>query len=443
MSNMPSAPVTPERQFNLDDLARSGGPTTPWAFVPRGTMTLDRAETVELEKNLKGAKGGVYRDAQAAGYASLSAYLEAQDPTPPGEVGDAFMRQLARAQVRTRSVRNVNEAIGASTLHALRKARPELLPEFVARTWMQHCEGVGAMAPESRFFASSQPPSELLRPGMWERMIRESAPLRRSRLARLIATTTTQDDPVTKRFYLEIDEADRKLRRLTEGASMPRVRLQTGTTATTSMYKYGRILEWSDEAERFVTLDEIAFIIGLIVQQSELDQEGEVVYTLINGDGSPNSSASVVTISSLGGVAGTIDAASLFSFLASFGEEGLHVPNLTIGLRAGVVKLAMCNLGSANWPLFLGSGSQSLLTGQGSAADILRQPDILVVSGVTSGYLLYYDVANGVVRKVLAGFPLEETDRIIDGGINQMALTEWVGFERRVPGGVKALDYLN
>lgn len=423
----------------LDDMPRG---STPWSLIPSSGMVLDREETKTLRKNLKGSGAGLYKEAKREGFVSLSAYLEHLDPTPPGEVGDAFSRQVAIAQVRTKSVMDFDQALRASTMREMRQSVPELFPEFLVREYMKATFFTGLGAAFTRYYAGTQPPSELLRPSVWQRMINNPNPLRSSRLNRMIAFTQVVDETLFKRFWLEIDESDRKMRRRSEGAELPGVRIQTGHVTEQSMYEYGRKITWTDEVERFLTLDLLAYHMGLIVGQTAIDKDEDALYTIINGDGTVGSGATSVPVSTLaGGTPGDYELKPLLDFLAIWGEEGRFMPNQSFARRADAVEVQSIDFGSANWPVF--QGNNPILAGEAGLEDIVKQPPLSLHANATSGAPVYYDQAQAIFQRTLAGFPLEETDRLITKGVNVATMREWVDFPWLTPGAAREIDWLS
>lgn len=296
------------------------------------------------------AHGNLYRQAYEEGK-TLSWYLEEQDPSENYSDGlDAFERLLKEARILVNS--DMNKGYYASEFQAFDKSDDTraLVPEFMNRVWKGVSHGK-KVSTRSIYASNDNPLNTLMNPytdapGIRGEQLTPAIPLNE-----IVAITTPIDNDAYRSFYLtEADMAPENLRmvRIAEGAEIPRVKL-VGGEHTIRLRKFGRALEVSYETLRRQRIDMVAFHVARMAVQAEKDRVAAALDVLVNGDGNTGTAATVVTISSLGGTAGTLDLASWLAFRLQFISP--YFPTTLLAREDVSLDLMMLNTGSANIPL--------------------------------------------------------------------------------------------
>lgn len=139
----------------------------------------------------------------------------------------------------------------------------------------------------------------------------------------LIASTRVINGDSAKQVVLDLSDTPAgaknkqalSKRRIAEGADIPMATLKLGEVAI-KIYKYGIGVKATYEVLRRTTIDMFKKQLELISMQSQYDQVGTVIETIINGDGNSNP-ATVYKRSVLNaaGQAGKLDETTLIKFL--------------------------------------------------------------------------------------------------------------------------------
>lgn len=377
---------------------------------------------------------------------SLSAFLEREDPSqeykgdPLFEGTDAFERQLWRAGIRTRAVpthgiwpskvqdffrRDVQDVGDVATL----------FPEYITRKYrqvaMQRAMG------EQRFYMSSSPVSDVLKPDYLSTVVRQKQIAPPIPLDRVIAITTNVDSDVYKAFFLTDSEEGRVMHRTAEGTPLPESTL-TGADHTVNLHKYGRVLKASYESIRRMNIDRFALHIALIAVQAEVDKVSEVIYVALNGDGNSGTSATAYNLSTMDGDA-TLGTPTVKSYLNwRMQWDPPYNCDVLIGQADDTLKFLMMDTGSANatfWQMFgvFGMGEPEFQNNPFSP------PFTGWHSGVTADTWLGMDSRYSIEMVMEVGSDLVETNRIITTQFEEIAISEVVGFAVFDANGIKTL----
>lgn len=405
--------------------------------------------TVEMVRNLD---DGLYQDAEKA-KVTPSAILERQDPTtehaPEWHGTDAFGRAMLALGVRMRDDKVTGEP--ASTLEDLHKAGggrgSVLVPEFIMRTLrMANVFGtrIGKMANPwaayqahtfgNRFYASSNPVSDVLRPDFLDSYI-HAEPLQASILSQMVAVDElVQDAADYQGFYLTYTAAKARLHRITEGAGPPVYEL-TGSDRTHRMNEYGFELRISDRVAKEWKLPVFQQHMAFIVEQNMLDKEQVAYETVINGDGTA-AAASNTNVSALtGGAASTVTYGNLIEWLRLFEGSGNYQPTIGVATSAVCHLLDISTFGSANYPTF--GMVNALLGGQGAMPERRTFPPVYARSYATANKLMLWDATKSLRMRYTA--QLQETDRVISNRYNKIVISEFTGFSINIDGGRRTL----
>lgn len=347
---------------------------------------------------------------------SFSSLLEEMDPTDdryhdwvddraaPGgrRKVNAFERQLMVANIRT---------------------RPDLVNNIPAHS-------------VERFYMSDSPASPILFPEFINRTIRATQ-MDESILDLLVGARTLVDGSRYTAFRLQWDTTDLRMQRMTEGAEVRRVTIR-GLKETIELLKYGVEIDITYEAVRRMSLDLFARHLAMVAQQNDLDKAAMALDVIINGDGNANTAATEIDISTLGGVAGTLDLASFLAFAARF--RGRYDLTSVLGQEGPIIDLLLMPMGSANMPFIQ---FQAMVGGLGTTAP--RRPFLTnltteIVDDAPTNKLVGLDPRYALEMVSEIGADLTETDKIINKQLNEVVISEVVGFAVMDPDATKILD---
>lgn len=260
---------------------------------------------------------------------TLSQLLERDDPTEQYPAGsperqlDAFERVLMAKGILASG--DPRRGIQASTWGALNEDQQgrALAHEFCARIWRQVggatpetpasrmlvlqglADAEGGRNPQARntgtMFSSDYVLNTMLFPYANDYEPRAKRLVPPVPLARLVARTTPiAGTDAYRTLYITDDFGTDayRMKRVSEGAAIPATTLVTGEH-TIRVHKFGRALRATYEQLRRQRLDRIAWIIGRMALQAEVDKVAIVINTVVNGDGNANTAATVVNLTTL------------------------------------------------------------------------------------------------------------------------------------------------
>jgi hypothetical protein len=186
---------------------------------------------------------------------SLTSVLEELDPTQPGDLMNAFERQLCKRGIKIKGG-------GVDAVERFFQTYDDsiLFPEFIAKQVQVGKEKVGE-------------------------------------LSDILALRTKIDSTEYKSMWIDEDNAgnkaeDKRLVRVNEFAEMPGVKLKTAETAI-KIYKYGRYIQTSYEFLRRQKIDVVAIFFQAMGMQIQKDKFAAAMNVLINGDGNNNAASTV------------------------------------------------------------------------------------------------------------------------------------------------------
>lgn len=370
----------------------------------------------------------LYEEAASRGM-GLSGYLESIDPSDSYKDGmDAFQRQLMLANIRTNSVPEMgmwaDRVDRFWEAEAQRPGASYLLPEFMTRTW-RRAAGV-SLAGGERFYASSSPVSDVLKPDWINTEVRQKKIAPAIPLSALVAITTPIDTDVYKAFYLTDSEASRQMKRVGEGAEFPTVTL-TGGDHTINLKKYGRRLEASYESIRRLRIDRFALHLGLLAVQAEVDKVNTAIDIMLNGDGNSGTTPTNSNLTELD-TAAVADTLTLKGYLAWLQLWANPYMCTTVLCRSAYsLQVLLLNTGSANLHLINAAGN----FGIGGVTPIngtLGPIALGHTTAVTDKYLLGFDNRFTVEMIQEIGTTLTETNRIVSRQMDEIVMSEVVGF---------------
>lgn len=376
----------------------------------------------------------LYEEAFSRGM-GLTQFLETIDPTEDYSASDqmgkldAFERQLYLSGIRTHS--DSARGIWADKVEAFYSSeRPgaiALLPEFITRVWKSVDGGQYSIpGSDQRFYLSSSPISDVMFPAYLQTLARQRQIAPAIPLSTIVAVTTPIDSGVYKAFYLTDDEDERTMRRVAEGAEVPTAIL-TGGDHAINIKKYGRRLVGSYEVFRRMRIDRFALHIALLAVQAEVDKLQTAIDILINGDGNAGTAAtnSNLTAIDAAAIAGTPTLAGYLGWRMLWASP--YYCDVVLGREAHILELLLCNAGSANVTFgqfagIFGIGGVTPLGPQLGPAKVGWESSCPAETwiGIDSRFALE------MVTEI--GASLTETDKIIRSQVNEIVMTESLGF---------------
>ena len=337
-------------------------------------------DNLRLEKGMYGEAGK-----------SFSQVLEAADPSEnyrgtPLEGLDAFQRQLKRFDIHVKgSSSDSVEKFFRTTESAV------LFPEFVAR---------------------------VVRQGMEEDNV----------LPAITATVTRFDGMDYRSIYSIPTDADKELKDVMEGASIPETAVKTKEHLV-QLSKRGRMLVASYEAIRFQKLDLFGVMLRQIGAHIQKQQLADAVNVLISGDGNENA-ATQYTIGTgpISGTKGTLDYDQLVEFWGQFDPYTMNTILCSTATMTSMLKISELQnpLTGLN---FQGTGKLSTPLG----AQLHR------TSAVSDGVIIGLD-NRYALELVRAGDVLVEYDKLIDRQLERAAITSISGFGKICDGASLVLN---
>lgn len=318
---------------------------------------------------------GLYKEADSKGI-SFTEKLEELDPSDkyPEKSPDAFQRQLIAHDLKT-SGRNV-----CFVQDFFKTAESAVLfPEFINRNLL-----VG------------------LNKGKMEAGIDD-----------VVSTTTSIDSKGYTGIYADMDNSDLAYKRVSEGASFPRVSLKTKEKQV-KLEKIGLMFESTYEALQLSRVNIIANTIQLMGFQLGRKLVSEALMILLNGDGNSNPAETVSADTP--GTIGFADLLNLEMAFTNFENE------IMIGNRETIKKILL--ISEFRDPLI---GAEFLLRGTYTTpfGNVLKMnPDL------PDGKVLAFNRKAGVEMLELKSMSLVETDKLIDKQFERSVFSKTVGFNK-------------
>lgn len=392
----------------------------PQAAGDRPAVTRERSKEL-----FERASMGFYDRAKESGM-SLSAWLEAQDPSPRYRDGlDAFERQLMMANVRTTGD---DHTYWADEMDAWSRspAHKALWPEWARRQW--HRSRLPQGRREISYAAADYAEGTATRPYADDAMIRYTQLEPAVPLAELIATTTNIRGNAYRSTRLTNTTAQKRMVRVAELAPIPRVKLSTAEN-TIRFGKYGRALESSYEQMRRLRIDVVALHIQLMSIQAQVDEVAAVIDVIVNGDGNSGTAATVYNLTDLDPDAVAGEGITLEAWLA-FKQKFANPFRLGVALvRDNVeIDLRTLNVGTANIPYAVFS-SAAALGGFTAMNDRLGDGVRLgVTADAPADKIVGIDERFAVERVIEIGSDIEELARFIENQSQLMTFSINEGF---------------
>jgi hypothetical protein len=244
-------------------------------------------------------------------------------------------------------------------------------------------------------------------------------------LADIVAFEQAIDADTWRRVYMtKPDAADVRMLRIGEAGDIPLSRIVT-SDHTNRLYKYGRGIEITYEAQRRVPIDKVGYFIAQAALQVESDRIAQAIDVVLNGDGNANTAAENFNQSTLDtGTAPTIK--GLLAFKSKW--QPPYSPNIFFGREATLLSLMMLQMPNQN-PFLLqiqdamGFGGIRLAQERYGANIVLAQTD-----AVAAGVVLGMDGSRTLERTTEIGSDIEETKAYVERQTNALFFTQNDGY---------------
>jgi hypothetical protein len=371
---------------------------------------------------------------------SLSLVLEELDPSdaypdtgPYSHLGrlDAFERQMLAFNLRT---------------------KPDLRLMQPASTLQEFMDPV---KPDGkRFFASDQPQSWVLYPEFINRQMR-IIPLPDDVLGALVAQVTPVDTDLYKTIYLNDNiqtapgQAQRQLQRVGEGAEIPAITISTFENGV-QLNKYGIALKGTYETYRRLRVDLFTLFLARIAMQIKLDLATWAINVVQNGDGNsnaaPNYNVSTLDAAAPAGPGAVTDFVTGQSSTITKGLTyrswlllratlyPLHMTTVVGRLNEllQVLTLQFPNIDPLTMLALLQQPDQRVQTGRLSMRVSIFNQDVELVyhPWAPGGVLIGLDKRFAVEQLVENNSALTETDKDIRSQLNEIVVSQVVGFDK-------------
>ena len=333
----------------------------------------------------------MYDQARAAKQ-SVSQFLENKYPTPEGQKLDAFQRALKQEGIFTKSI--YDRGISASEMQAFYRTEESrfLFPEWIART------------------------------------VREAI-VQDTMLPWLVGVNTTIDTDTYRTFYVEDQPTKQKLKRVSEAAELPRVKI-VGREQVVKIYKFGRAIEASYEVLRRMKIDMIALHLRRIAMQVAKDKVEEILAVIVDGDGN-NNAAPVITRANMDSdaAAGALTAKGFLKFLMQYEEFPC---NTLIADQDTFVKIVMAeipNLTTADLLKILAQG-----TAVGISLNAPQMPSgsvrLFWHKGVTANRIIGINNQFAIEQVTEAGSDIYEAGKFIERQTEILTISETNGYAK-------------
>jgi hypothetical protein len=362
---------------------------------------------IEFLKNLD---KGFYQEARVQGKTAGQLMAELVQPEDP-EVEKVYQRMLKRYKAEDNG--------GGFALRLRQFAEQTAALQKCLQERGIRIKGAGADRVE-KFFVSST--DTALFPSVIGNQI-VAGMLDTSLVDRLAMFDINVNSHSVEKVSLSDTSDDRTLKFTGEGANMPKTKIERAE-GINRLYKYGRVLEWTYESARLMSINLVTAFLQKVGRQVGIDETDDMIETLIAGDGTTGSA--ITDSNDLDAeVSETTDYDELTRIMLAF-PAGYEMTDAIVGdtLLRTVLNLSEVKDPDMNYRV-LERGLRSLeMFGamwhrwRSSGAPSFASDNILAIDNRS---------AIGILR---VGDFLEESDRIIDRQINQLAMSEWVGYQK-------------
>lgn len=373
----------------------------------------------------------LYDEARSRGFATLSAFLEAEDPSNAEErrAGlDAFTRMLMVADIKTRSDRYGAFFADPVSKFAEDDATRAMFPEWARRQW----DGSHALAKraQSQYLTTDFGLGAIqntYEDDLGEPLLQSIEPA--IPLGEVVGRARPVNRRDVRRRVMAVPSAaDVRMLRIAEAAEIPTAKI-TEASAVHRLLKFGRALEGSYEALADMLLDELAMHIRMLALQTEVDQVAAAFDVMVNGDGNTSSSAESFNLTALdpATTANNLTVAGWLAFMTQWPNP--FAMTAVVGPRAAILKLLMLNVGSANT-------LASALPAETGLRQTFVPMNNRLASGVRFGIdetlpankLLGFDGRFAIEHMRLAGSEISESARWISRQTEKITFSFWEGF---------------
>lgn len=371
--------------------------------------------------------GNLERHARSAGFANLSQFLEAEDPSEPEErrAGiDAFTRVLAVADIRTSGdvwgtyYPHTLERMGGGSENDPNGVGKALFPEWCRRQW--NASRMLSQRAPAQFLGGDYAVGTLQRPYDEELALNDTLLQPAIPLANVIRRTRLNAGPDYRARYLTTPSAaDVRLLRVAEAAEIPKATIAQASRAL-ALPKFGRALEASYEAMRNTPIDDFADYIRVLSIQNEVDEVNAAVDAAINGDGNSGTSATVFNLTTLdpSTTANNMTLKAWMAFKVLW--ENPYMLTAIFARQSEMVTLLTLNVGTAN-----------SLAGEMTVPGGLRT-EFVPINGFTTEGIRYGITTQVAASRVLGLDTRRAVDRVVERGSEISESERWINRQTEI-----------
>ncbi len=252
-------------------------------------------------------------------------------------------------------------------------------------------------------------------------------------VSQLIMGTEQADGTKVTALYDSTGEVDRQLRRVAEGAELPKIKL-TLADSIIYLYKYGRQIETSYEAIARQRVDAFGAHLRKIAAQVAIDETNEALSILVGGDGTTMGAAESNSTDTDVATSGTI----LYSDLIAWYFD-VTAPYQLNKAVCGATDLALiANLAEFKDDSYAGFPSNISVPGP-KAVQYMWWDGGVTGSSYVDREIVGIDSRNAL-RKYTYGSLLSEQDKIITRQVSTTTFSYYVGFRKWDSAATQVLD---
>lgn len=382
---------------------------------------------------LKRIGPNLYREAYEA-QTTLSGYLDQLMPREEYKDGlDGFQRILKVAGVKVQSI--PEQGVFADRFMVLERS-PEtfaLAPEMIARMWRK-AQGTRAYITDDDILNT------------WARPYADAASPRPKRiepaipLSEVVAITTPIEGDAYRAMYIETDTEEIRMRRVGEGAELPKAKLTTSQN-TVRLFKYGRAIDISYEQLRRMRFDKIALHVAQMAVQTEADKLATAIDVLINGDGNANTAAQNYDLTALDSTttAGNLTVDGWLMFRLKF--QNPYALTTVLTREAGAFKLLKLNMGNANTPLVSYPAPMGFAGFRLVNKNLADGVGLGITSEAPATKIVGFDNRFALERVYEVGSNISEVERWVTRQVQTLTFSEVEGYAVLDDDAAKTLDY--
>lgn len=378
------------------------------------------------------ASNRLYQEARSQGFLTLSDFLEHEDPSAAEDLSeglDAYSRMLMVSNITPNSDARLGVRADTMEVWSRDNIARGLFPEYLRRqldahkTQRERAARAAQERAQTIYLSTDYAENSVWRPIQYEPDLIDQTDLQpQVPLSAVVRRSRGVDsDRVGVRYLSNITAASLRLRRVAEGAEIPRVTIMQGVRDI-RLHKFGVGLEATYESLRRMPIDEFADHLRLIGIYIEVDRVAAAADVVLNGDGNANTSATSYDLTDLDPAA-TVDIPTIRSWIAFRNKfRNPFRPVIMLGNEDVITDILMIAVTTTTYITQLPANTG---LGQGFRPLIGQVGDIAyaVLDSMPARKLLLFDSTQAVEHLIENGSEITETDRWVNKQVEALFLT--------------------